>query len=422
MISPSARQRLHPHEAVRLILEAVHALPSERVPVMEAHGRVAAEDVASPISVPRWDSSAMDGWAVRQKDLGGAGGTEIVLNIVEEIAAGAFPTKSIGLGECARVFTGAPVPDGADTVIRQEHAIRLDDTRVRIDDGADAGKNVRRAGEDIAKGSVALEVGTEIRAAQIGVLASIAQTEVSVIRAPRVALLATGDELASLEDVELVLKGQRITSSNSYSMVAMTREADALPLDLGIARDRPDELRGRLAQAALADLIVTSGGMSVGEHDHLRIILSEEGDTGFWRLRTRPGAPVGFGRYAGTPWIGLPGNPVSTMVAFELFVRPAIRKLSGHRRLFRRAVPVRMAERAETPGALTHFLRVKLGEPEDGLPTASLTGSQSSGVLTSMANADALLIVPEDTEVVEAGAEMVAMVLSDGVHVEEPPY
>jgi molybdopterin molybdotransferase len=320
------------------------------------------------------------------------------------------------------VFTGAPVPEGADTVIRQEHATRLDPERVQIDETTDAGKNVRSKGDDIAKGSIAIGAGTEIRAAQLGVLSSIAQTEVAIIRAPHVALLATGDELASLDEADLVIQGRKIASSNSYAMLGMVREERGLPLDLGIARDKPAELRERLTQAALADLIVTSGGMSVGEHDHLRDILSEQGDTGFWRLRTRPGAPVGFGQYSGTPWIGLPGNPVSTMVAFELFVRPAIRRLSGHRRLFRRAVPVRLAERAETPGSLTHFLRVTLGEPLDGLPSARLTGSQSSGVLSSMAKADALVIVPEDTEVVESGTELPAIVLNDGVYVEEPPY
>jgi len=392
---------------------------------MEALGRVLAAEVKSSIDIPRWDNSAMDGWAVRKADLLGAegpGGAEVVLTVVEEVAAGGFPTKTIGAGECMRVFTGAPVPQGADSVIRQEHATLVDRDHVRIDDTTDAGKNVRRKGDDIAKGTVAIEAGTEIRAAQLGVLSSIAQAEVAVIRAPRVALLATGDELASLDDADLVVKGRKIASSNSYTMLGLAREAGGLPLDLGIARDKPAELRARLTQAALADLIVTSGGMSVGEHDYLRTILSEQGDTGFWRLRTRPGAPVGFGQYSGTPWIGLPGNPVSTMVAFELFVRPAIRKLAGHRRLFRRTVPVRLAERTETPGALTHFLRVTLGEPLDGLPAARLTGPQSSGVLSSMAKADALLVVPEELEVVEAGTELPAIVLNDGVHVEEPPF
>lgn len=415
------RSRLHPREAIQLILEHVHPLPSERVPLIEGLGRVSATDVTSSIDIPPWDNSAMDGWAVRREDLRGAEG-EVLLMVVDEVAAGCFPTKPIGRGECARVFTGAPVPEGTDTVIRQEHATRIDPAHVRINETTDAGKNVRNKGDDIAKGAVAIEAGAEIGPAQLGVLSSIAQTEVTVIRAPRVALLATGDELASLDEAALVLKGQKIASSNSYTMLGTVREAGGLPLDLGIAKDKPAELRERLDQAALADLIVTSGGMSVGEHDHLRSILSEQGDTGFWRLRTRPGAPVGFGRYSGTPWIGLPGNPVSTMVAFELFVRPAIRKLAGHRRLFRRAVLVRLAERAETPGSLTHFLRVTLGEPDEGLPSARLTGSQSSGVLSSMAKADALLIVPEHTEVVEPGTALPAIVLKDGVHVEEPPY
>ncbi|MGD2135655.1 MAG: molybdopterin molybdotransferase MoeA [Gemmatimonadales bacterium] len=419
---PPAHHRIPPRDAARIILDAIRPLPAERRPLVEALGRVLATDVTSPVDVPRWDNSAMDGYAVRTDDLVGAEAVGAVLRVVEEIAAGAFPTRTLGPGECAQVFTGAPVPDGADGVIRQEHTTRMDDDRVRIDDTSDVGGNIRRRGEDIVRGRVVLAAGAELGGPQLGVLASVAQAEVDVVRVPRVALFTTGDELARLEDADLILAGEMIASSNSYTMLAAVLEARAEAVDLGIVPDDRDAVRERLARAAQADLIVTSGGMSVGAYDYLRQILENETAVAFWRLRSRPGAPVGFGHFDGTPWIGLPGNPVSTMVAFELFVRPAIRRLAGHTHPFRRAVSVRVAERMETPGSLTHFLRVRLQEDETGMPTARLTGPQGSGILTSMATADALLVVPEEVEVSETGDVRQAIVLGDGVHVSEAPY
>ncbi len=338
------------------------------------------------------------------------------------MAAGAFSAVPLRPGECARVFTGAPLPEGADCVIRQEHTTRLSDHETRIDDPSDVGRNVRRRGEDISRGALLLEAGTPLGPAQIGVLASIAMAHVSVVRQPRVAVLATGDELADLADREAILGGHRIASSNTYTMLAMSRDAGAAPLNLGIARDDPADLRHRLGQAVAADLVVTSGGMSVGEHDYLRAMLEEAGGTmRFWRLRMRPGAPVGFGILHGKPWIGLPGNPVSTMVTFELFVRPAIRKLAGHRTPFRRAVTVRLDEPIVTAAGLQHFLRVRLSRTGE-TPTARLTGPQGSGILSSMAQADGLLIVPEGRTEIPAGELLPALPLRETVHVEEPPF
>jgi len=356
---------------------------------------------------------------VRSEDLPVAGTT---LAVVEEIAAGRFPERALGPGECARIFTGAPIPRGADGVIRQEDATRLDSRTVRIEDLRDAGRNVRRRGEDIAEGARVLEPGAELGPAQIGVLASLACAEVVGHRRPRVAILGTGDEIATLDERDEILAGTKIASSNSYTMAAMATRAGAEVVDLGIARDDPEALRERLALAADADLLVTSGGMSVGEHDYLRTLLQgTDAALLFWRLRMRPGAPVGFGRYGGVPWIGLPGNPVSTMVTFELFVRPAIRKLLGHRRVFRRTTPVRLAEPVDTNAPLRHFLRVTV-ESEEGALVARLTGPQGSGILSSMAKADALLVVPEDRQHVDAGETLPAILLDEPVHVAEPPY
>ncbi len=429
------RTRLSPADAVATILREIDVLPHERVALPQSLGSVLAAEVTSPFDVPRWDNSAMDGYAVRSDDFGAAarrrGGTAaghggpavpVQLRVVEEIPAGAFPTRALGPGECARIFTGAPIPDGADGVIRQEDTTRIDAHSVRIDELRDVGRNVRRRGEDIAEGVAVFQPGTEIGPAQLGVLASIACADVDVYRRPRVAILSTGDEIADLSERDAILDGRKIASSNSYTMLAMADAAGAQPVDLGIAPDDPNAIRERLERAADADLLVTSGGMSVGEHDHLRALLQhEDAELLFWRLRMRPGAPVGLGRYGSTLWIGLPGNPVSTMVTFELFVRPAIRKLMGHTKLFRRLTPVRVGRRITTHAALQHFLRVTLSV-EGGVLTAQLTGAQSSGILSSMAKADALMVVPESRQEIAAGETLPAMLLSEAVHVADVPY
>lgn len=346
----------------------------------------------------------------------------MTLTVVETIPAGAFPERTLGPGECARVFTGAPIPAGADCVIRQEHTTALESQAVRVDDLSDLHRNVRRRGEDIERGTVVLEAGTELRPAQIGVLASLAYGEVETHRVPRVAVLASGDELVDLDRSDAIRSGRKIASSNTYTMMAMTRAAGAEPMNLGIAPDEREALTQHLTRAKAADALVTSGAMSVGEHDHLRSILEEAGTAmKFWRLKTRPGAPVGFGILNGTPWIGLPGNPVSTMVSFELFVRPAIRKMMGYRKLFRRTRDVIVGERISTPPRLTHFLRVRITE-EDGVLVARLTGSQSSGVLSSMVHADGLLIVPEEVDELPVGAGARVIMLDEARHVSDMPY
>ena len=414
------RKRLSAAEAARAILAEVEPLPAHSAPLSEALGQVLARKVISPLDIPPWDNSAMDGYALRSGDLRKDG--ETVLDVVEEIAAGAFPLRTIGKGQCARIFTGAPVPEGADCVIRQEDTAVLKDGRVRITGSRDAGRNVRRRGEDIERGAVVFEPGTELSPSRIGVLASMAMAHVEVHRRPTVAILSTGDEIADLDEREAILTGRKIASSNSYAMRAALEQAGGVLLDLGIARDDPDDLERRLDRATDADLLVTSGGMSVGEHDHLRKMLeSRGGDMKFWRLRMRPGAPVGFGLLGGVPWIGLPGNPVSTMVTFELFVRPAIRRLLGHTKPFRRAVSVRVEETLKTPAPLMHFLRAQVSETSGAL-SARLTGPQGSGMLSSMARADALLIVPEDVDEVAPGETLQAILLGESVHVEEAPY
>lgn len=404
-----------PAEAARLILEHFRPLPPERRPLREALDAVLAEDVSSPIDLPPWDNSAMDGYAARSADLEDAG-TD--LDVIETVPAGQFPSKPIGAGQATRIFTGAPLPKGADTVIRQEDAEQRENGRVTVRNTRDAKKNIRRRGEDIRKGAVVLPRGTALGPAQLGVLASIACDQPLVHRTPRVAFMGSGDEIVDLDRKADILAGTKIASSNSYTLDAAIRRTGAEPRNLGVARDTRESLRRHLDGAAGGDLLVTTAGVSVGEHDLVRDVLEElGGELKFWRIGMRPGAPVGFGFLRGIPWIGLPGNPVSTMVTFELFVRPAIRRLQGHALPFRRTVPVVVQEAITLGPRLRHYLRAVVARGE-----ARLTGPQGSGILTSMARANALLIVPAEMPAVAAGTELQALLLDDPQHVAEAPY
>jgi molybdopterin molybdotransferase len=396
-------------DAVARVLADVHALGAVRRPLLDAYNGVLAVDAVAPVTLPPWDNSAMDGYAVRAADLARL---PVTLRVIESIAAGQFPSRVVGAGEATRIMTGAPVPDGVDTVVRVE------DTdggtlAVEIRDARDAGKNVRPRGEDIVEGRVAIAAGTPLGAAQIGVLASLGFAEVDVIRAPRVAILTSGDELVELDRFDEVRAGRKIVSSNGYTLRTLVRAAGGEPVYFGIAADTRESLRALLEKARACDMIITSAGISVGEHDHMRDVLTEMGaEMKFWRVRMRPGAPIGFGLLDGKPWIGLPGNPVSTMVTFELFARPAIHKMRGHRKLFRRPVPVVLDEPVTINAELTHFLRA-IVTVREGRSTARLTGPQSSGILTSMSNANALLVVPPDRRRAAAGETLNAILIGD---------
>ena len=409
-------------EAARRIVEEVRRQPALRMPLDDALDTVLAEDVASPIDIPAWTNSAMDGYAVRGEDVRGASADGPVrLRVVEQLPAGRFPTRSIGQGECARIFTGAPLPDGADSVIRQEDTDGGAETVTIVKD-RDVGVNFRLAGEDVRKGTVVLRAGQELGPAELGVLASLAVAHPVVYRQPRVAILGSGDEIVDVDRPEEILSGRKVASSNTHTLAALVRRAGAVPVNLGIARDTPDSLREHLQRALDCDLLVTTAGISVGEHDYLRSVLAELGaEQRFWKLRMRPGAPVGFGFLRQVPWVGLPGNPVSTMVTFELFVRPAIRRMAGHVLPFRRSVPVRLAEPVSVKPRLQHFLRAVIRDGAGG-PEARLTGPQGSGILTSMVLANALLVIPEGQFDTPAGTTVHAIRLDDPVHQSEPGF
>jgi molybdopterin molybdotransferase len=410
-------------EAIDLVVAGVEVLAAEEVALRDALDRVLAEDVDSPLTVPARTNSAMDGFAVRSADVRGAtrDGPRR-LRVLEEVRAGGLPTRPVGAGEATRVFTGAPLPDGADGVIRQEDT-SFDAGGVVVLHDRDAGRNVRFAGEDLRQGARVLDAGAVLGPAQLGVLASIARARVRVRRRARVGILASGDEIADLDEAEAILAGRKTASSNSYTLDGLIRLAGAVPVPLGIAADTPASVREKLERGiASCDLIISTAGVSVGEYDYLRSVLQELGcRMAFTKVRMRPGSPTSFGIVRGVPWIGLPGNPVSTMVCFELFVRPAVRKMQGHTLLHRRTVRTVTEEPLHTPGRLTHFLRVVAHETPDGW-RARLTGPQGSGILTSMAKANALLIVPEEVEQLAAGAVLNAMMLDDAWNLSaEPP-
>ncbi|HVA56467.1 MAG TPA: gephyrin-like molybdotransferase Glp [Gemmatimonadaceae bacterium] len=401
-------------QAATEIVAAIHTIDAEDVPLRRALGRVLAADVMSPLDLPPWNNSSMDGYAVRSGDVRGASlAHPVTLAVIGTIAAGARADRPLGTAEAYRIMTGAPLPPGADTVVRVEDT-DAGVERVTIRDDRDVGRNVRPRGEDLAAGALAVARGTRLDPAHLGVLASVGSATVRVARRPRVAILATGDELVDVDRFDEVRRGERIVTSNSYTLEALVRTAGGEPVLLGLVRDDPAALRACLAAAPPHDLLLTSGGISVGEFDHTRRVLADLGaELRFWRVKIRPGAPLGFGTWRGAPWIGLPGNPVSSMVTFELFARPALRRLQGVARVFAQRVPVRLTQRVVTLAGLTHFLRAVVHPDGDGVLAARLTGAQGSGLLTSMARANALLVVPADREVVEAGETLGALLLGN---------
>ena len=392
-------------DALTIILEHVPAMPAETVRLDEAVGRTLAQDMRSPIDHPPWDNSAMDGYAARSADVMGASREEPrQLQLIEKVPAGGFPQNTLTPGTVIRIMTGAPVPRGADSVIRVEHT-KVDDDVVAVLNDADAGRNIRPRGEDVRKDGLVLARGTQLAAGQIGMLATIGADMVPVARKPCVAILSTGDELAELDEFADVLAGRRIVNSNSHALAAAVRMAGGEPVVLGIARDDRNSLRDKLQAGLQADMLVTSAGASVGEHDLVKDVLEELGmRTAFWRVRVRPGSPFSFGRVNDVGVFGLPGNPVSALVTCELFVKPAIRRALGRAALYSPTVRVRLAERITTKGSLTHFLRVRLTRDADGTWLARLTGPQGSGLASSIAQADGLLVVPEMVHELPAGS------------------
>jgi molybdopterin molybdotransferase len=403
-------------EASERILAEIQPLGVESVPLRRALGRVCAEDIAATVTMPPWSNSSMDGYAVRSADITPVmSGEPVKLRVVATIEAGQFAPRRLKRGEAMRIMTGAPVPEGADSVIRKEHTDG-GSAKVEIRQAADVWKNIRPAGEDYHAGDLLAKRGAPVKPALIGVLASSGVSEVKTFKRPRVAIISSGNELVDIEDFDEVVAQRRIVSSNSYTLDALTRVAGGLPVDLGIAADTKAALKRKLESARDCDLILTSAGVSVGDLDYTRDVFAAlGGEQRFWRVKMRPGAPLAFGMLDGVPWLGVSGNPVSAMVSFELFVRPVLRKMQGHSALFRPTVTVTLEEDVKIGAKLTHFLRANVTRNEDGSLLARLTGHQSSGALTSMVKANALLIVPETSPQVAKGSQLKALMLDQSL-------
>jgi molybdopterin molybdotransferase len=387
-------------KALATILDHIHRMGTEKMDLLHSLGCVLAEPVVAGRDHPPWNSSAMDGYAVRYEEIrSGSESHAVVLEVIEEIAAGALPRKAVQAGQASRIMTGAPVPEGADAVIPVEDT-RADGSRVRILRPVEAGENIRSRGEDIQAGNVILTRPCVIGPAEVGLLASVGHSHVQVYQRPRVAILATGNELADLGEAP---SPDKIMNSNGYAVAAQVMEAGGIPVLLGVAKDTRQDLSDRLKQGLSADLVVISGGVSVGEFDFVKDVFEEMGvNMIFWRVAMKPGEPLAFGTLQGKPLFGLPGNPVSTMVTFEQFVRPALRKMLGHPLLFRPTIEATLMERITKKPGKTHFVRAVV-KKTGGRYEAWTTGSQSSGVLTSMVKADGLLIIPSESGEIGAG-------------------
>ena len=412
----SEREYLSVADALALVLGGVDVQGLESVPIAVALGRVLAESVTSRDTLPPFANSSMDGFAVRASDVVNASSeSPVQLKVVGDIAAGSVPSIVVGPGQAARIMTGAPLPEGADSVVpvedtdvswRDQSAVLP--ALVGVARSVSAGDSVRYPGEDIRQGDVVLEAGRVLRPQEIGVLAAIGVPHVSVIRRPRVGVLSTGDELV---DVDQPLTPGKIRNSNSYGLAAQIVTAGGEPVPLGIAKDTEEAVRDKL-QYGLdngVNLFISSAGVSVGAYDVVRAVLESSGTMNFWRVRMRPGKPLAVGQYAGVPYMGLPGNPVSALVSFERFARPAILKMGGHSELERPRVSVRLLEEIHSDGRES-YIRGIVTHGESGYE-ATLTGAQGSHLMTSLVRANALLIVPEGVTHVGDGDQLEAMMI-----------
>ena len=373
------------------MLNTIPVLPSERRGILDCAGYVLAEGLHAAENIPPFDNSAMDGYAVRAADVKNSSkDNPAVLSVVEMIAAGYAPTKQVTSGQAARIMTGAMMPEGADAVVMQEVTEQTGNT-VKIFESVDVSENVRFTGESVNDGALVMGKGKHLRPPEISMLASLNRPEATVYRKPTVAIVSTGDELLLLGEP---LEPGKIRESNRYGLHAQVAEAGGIPIDMGIAPDDEAEIE-RIFRAALAtsDALITSGGVSVGEHDFVKSVLERLGEVNFWRVAMKPGKPQAYGISDGKPIFGLPGNPVSSLVVFELFVRPALLKMAGHRELLRPTFKATLAEPVTNRDGRVNYMRAILKE-SNGHYTAETTGPQGSGILHSLVLANGLITIP----------------------------
>jgi molybdopterin molybdotransferase len=400
--------------ALDYILHHIQPLDSHELSITEALGRVLAEDVVSMIDIPPFANSAMDGYAVRSEDVAAATlEVPVMLKVIAEVPAGAVPDQSVKSGTAVRIMTGAPVPPGSDAVVPFELTSERHDGfegstgQVAIYERVSAGDNVREAGEDIRSGQTVLAGGHVLRPPDIGILAALGYPQVRVIRRPRVAILATGDELVDVH--EPIVPG-KIRNSNEYTSIALVRRYGGLPVPLGIARDTTEDLTAKIREglAQNVDLFLTSAGVSVGDFDIVKNVLAAEGEMHFWQVAIKPGKPLAFGLVGDVPLLGLPGNPVAAMVAFEVFARPALLKLAGHKDWEKPSVRAVLDEDVHNSGR-RHFMRARVRWEAGGYHVTTRGSGvqvQGSGILSSLVWANGLVVVPEDVTFIQAGSSV----------------
>jgi len=409
--------------ALEIILSEIKPLGMERVNILSAMGRVLGEDIVADTNNPPWDNSAMDGYAVRAADTKEASKDQpVTLQIIEDLPAGYVAKKSVKRGQTIRIMTGAPMPNGADAVIMVEETARPEARgkrqEVKVFKEAKVGDNVRKAGEDFKKGDIVLRKGMTIRPPEIGMLAAVGKPNVYVYQQPNVAVLSTGDELIEIEEAPM---NGKIRNSNSYAIAAQIKACGATPIQLGIARDTKKDLKEKLEFGLTADCIVSSGGVSVGDFDFVKDVLKQMGsEMRFWKVAMKPGKPLAFGVIANKPAFGLPGNPISSMVAFEQFARPAILKMMGKKDIFKRAFDALLTKPVKKKAGRMHFVRAALEQKHGQFYVTPLEG-QGSGILSSMVKANCLIILSEDAKDVEKDSKVKVQPMDEGLLYQDKP-
>ena len=389
-------------EARQIILRHIAPLPTEELPLLQGLGRVAGEDVHAPWDIPATDNSAMDGYAFSFAAVRGNS-----LFVSGNIPAGKERIPPVAAGETVRIMTGAPIPPGCDTVVPIENVETIGDT-IRLVGEARPGSHIRKRGEDIRAGERAIAANSLLRPQEIGMLASLGKTSVRVYRRPRVGVLATGDELLEIGSPPAPGK---IINSNSYSIAAQVMESGGEPVMLGIAEDEVERTCDRIREGIRGDLLITTGGVSVGDRDCVKeAIVALGGEIKFWKVHMKPGKPLAFAILEGKPVFALPGNPAAAMISFEVFVRPALLKMTGHMRIFRPTVTAALTEPIANKGDRPHLIRVRVEARQDGY-VASATGNQSSARLSSLTAANGFMTIAPGT--ILASGESVVVSLLD---------
>jgi molybdopterin molybdotransferase len=393
-------------EARERVLSKIAPLQPLELPLSEAYGCVLAQDIVAERDIPDFASSAMDGFAVRSSEVAAATpASPVELRVVGRALIGQRPEGTVGGGEAMRIATGAPIPAGADTIVAIE-ACEVDGDVVRVLSGTSEGKHIRPSGEDVKAGEPLVPAGRRLQAPELALLATAGAAHPLVRPRPRVVVLSTGDELVPPSQTP---EFGQVRDANAYLLFAALREAGAVPTLAGIVRDDPEALKDAvLAHLTQADAFVSSGGVSVGERDVVKAAFDAQGEIDFFRVAMQPGMPQGFGHIEGKPYFGLPGNPVSVFVSFEIFIRPALMRMMGRRNLYRPEISARLSSAVTGPKGKTQFARVRVKRTRDGW-AATPTGGRGSNLIATVARANGLAVIPSGTETAEAGSEVRVM-------------